>query len=194
MKVSIIIPIYNLPELTKRCLDSIPYDEDLEVVAVDDCSTDDMSFLKNYDINLITLDKNRGPNYARNLAMDNCHGEYMIGMDNDDYLITDEFRRAMRELDGTDLVFINQEVNGGFVFELCEENKRHYCAFWTKFVRRELIGKLRCPDGFGTDGDAFFNEALLKKPHTEKYTGIVAYHYDFPREGSLLWRRDNGML
>ena len=45
MKLSIIIPVYNLPDLTKRALDSIPYDEDLEVIVVNDGSTDDMGFL-----------------------------------------------------------------------------------------------------------------------------------------------------
>lgn len=184
------MPVYNLPELTKRALDSIPFDEDLEVIVVNDCSTDDMSFLEKYPIKLITLETNKGCGYARKLAMDVASGEYLYGMDNDDYLYTDEFRRAMKELDGTDMVFVNQRVNGGYVFELSEDNKHHYCAFWSKFLRREFIGDLRPPEINLLD-DYRFNEELMKRPHTEKYTGIVAYHYNFPREGSIMWRKDH---
>ena len=196
MKVSIIMPVYNLPDLTRRALESVPYDEDLEIIVIDDCSTDDMSAV--YDefmdrIRLIKNERNRGTGYSRSLAMDLAEGDYIFGMDNDDYLITDGFRKAMKELDGTDMVFINQEVNGGFVFTLCEENKHHYCAFWTKFARKDLIGDTRCIDASVMD-DYYFNEEIMKKPHTEKYTGIVAYHYNFPREGSILWKRQHGLL
>ena len=39
MKVSIIMPVYNYPGVVKA-LDSIPRRKDIEVLAVDDCSTD----------------------------------------------------------------------------------------------------------------------------------------------------------
>lgn len=197
MKLSIIMPVWNVPYLTKRALDSIPWDEDLEVIVVDDHSEQEtVDILKRYEnmARIVYLEENHRPNYCRNLALDMCRGEYMFGMDCDDYLITDEFRRAMKELDGTDMVFINQEVNSGFVFELCEENKYHYCAFWTKFVRRDLIGDTRCPMKPITAGDYDFNLEIMKKPHTEKYTGIVAYHYNFPREGSLIWKKNHGLV
>ena len=193
-KLSIFMPVYNLPDLTKRALDSIPFDEDLEVIVVDDGSTDPkvMDVYKEFEgkIKLFKNGKNMNVGYSRNVALDNCTGEYVFGLDNDDYLYTDEFRKAMKELDGTDVVFINQRVNGGFVFELCEENKYHYCAFWTKFVRREFIGDTRC---IGTNrmDDYWFTKDIMAKPHTEKYTGIVAYHYNFPREGSILWNYEH---
>lgn len=195
MKVSIIMPVYNLPELTKRALNSIPFDEDLEVVVVDDCSDQETKkVLEEFKdkIKLFTNKKNKGNGYSRSLAIDNCAGDYIIGLDNDDYFYTDEFKKALKELDGTDLVFINQRINDGYVFQLCEENKQHYCAFWSKFVKRELIGDIR-PKHDNYKNDYFFTQELLKKPHTEKYTGIVAYHYNFPRENSILWNKDHGI-
>ncbi|MBQ2658620.1 MAG: glycosyltransferase family 2 protein [Erysipelotrichaceae bacterium] len=190
MKLSIILPVYNLPNLTKRALDSIPFDEDLEVIVVNDGSTDDMSFIKEYPVKYISYDENVNVGHARNIALNECRGEYIYGLDNDDYLYTEEFREAMKELDGTDMVFVNVKVNGGFVLELNEQNKHHYCAFWSKFVRRDLIGNTRCLEAQELD-DYYFNEEIMKKPHTEKYTGIVAYHYNFPREGSIIWKRNH---
>lgn len=193
MKLSIMIPVYNLPDLTKRCLDSIPYDEDLEVIVVDDGSTEDMRFIKDYPVKYIRYEENICCGHARNIAMDNMQGEYMYNIDNDDYLLTDNFRKALKELDGTDMVFVNAEINDGFVFKLHEGNKHHYCAFWSKFVKRDLCKDLRCKEAQHMD-DYWFNEEMMKRPHTEKYTGITAYHYNFPREGSIIWRKSHGLL
>lgn len=191
MKLSIIMPVYNLPDLTKRALDSIPYDEDLEVIAVDDCSTDDMSFLESYPgITYIKLPERHSVGYTRNVALSHCKGDYIYGMDNDDYLITDEFRMAMRELDGTDIVFVDQEVNDGSTWHITKENKAFFCAFWTKFISKDLIGWTTCIDADLLDDQNFSNE-IFAKPHTEKYTGIVCYHYNYPREGSIIWKKDH---
>ena len=68
MKVSIIVPVYNLPDLTKRALDSIPYDEDLEVIVVDDCSgKETKELLETYKdrIRLFTNKTNKGNGYSR---------------------------------------------------------------------------------------------------------------------------------
>ena len=40
IKVSVIIPVYNQEELIKRCIKSIPDRENIEVIVVNDCSTD----------------------------------------------------------------------------------------------------------------------------------------------------------
>lgn len=193
MKASIIIPTYNNSSLLKRGLDSIPFDEDLEVIVVDDNSSDDtLDVLKDYDVKVISLDENYGPNHARNIAMDHCTGDYIIGMDDDDYFYTDEFRKALKELDGTDFVFIDCKVNNGDVWGLNEDSKYVLWAFWTKFTRRDFIGDYRAPENvLKYAGDMLFFQELFKKPHTQKFTHLVAYHYNHPRVGSMLWKRDH---
>lgn len=192
IKVSVIIPAHDSPELLKRALDSIPFDEDLETIVVDDCSGNDYSFIHEYPVRYYKLDKNRGANYARNFAIDHSIGEYIYGMDDDDYLYTDEFRKAIRELDGTDFVFVDCRVNSGDTWELNENSKYVLWAYWTKFTRREFIGDLKAPLNVKYAGDMIFFEELFKRPHTEKFTHIVAYHYNHPRVGSMLWERDHG--
>ena len=197
MKLSILIPIYNLPELTRRCLDSIPYDEDIEVIAIDDCSTDDMSFLKDYEdrAKILYNEKNLGTGTTRNMLLDLCQGDYIFGMDNDDYLLTENFRKAIKELDGTDMVYIDVRVNSGDVWRLNPSSRGVLCAFWSKFIRRDFTNGLRCIDDHGEfNGDWYFTDELLKRPHTEKYTNIVAYHYNFPRRNSLIWKKNHGIL
>lgn len=194
MKLSIIIPVYNLPDLTKRALDSIPFDEDLEVIVVNDGSIEDMSFLEDdARIRYIAYKPNKSVGYARNFAISKARGDYIYGMDNDDFLLTDNFRKALRRLDGTDIVYVNVQINDGTVWKLEPNNKRIFCAFWTKFIKRDLIGDTRCIEANLLD-DYYFNEEIQNKPHTEKYTDILAYHYNYPRVNSLIWKKDNGIL
>ena len=194
MKLSIIIPTYNNSALLKRALDSIPFDEDLEVIVVNDGSTDDTKeLLKNYNVKAVNFTENKGTRIARNTGMDLMSGEYMIHLDDDDYFHTDELRKAIKELDGTDLVYIDLTVNSGDVWELNPSSRLVLCAFWSKFVRTEFMGDLRSIDDEGRlDGDLYFTKDLIKMNPTEKYTHIVAYHYNHPRVGSQLWKKQHG--
>ncbi|MBQ5474281.1 MAG: glycosyltransferase, partial [Lachnospiraceae bacterium] len=45
---SIIIPHYNIPDLLMRCLKSIPVSEDIQVIVVDDNSTDADTYLERF--------------------------------------------------------------------------------------------------------------------------------------------------
>ena len=50
MMYSIIIPHYNIPDLLRRCLESIPQRDDVQVIVVDDCgSADNRRKLKNFE-------------------------------------------------------------------------------------------------------------------------------------------------
>lgn len=47
VKVSVIIPVYNVAPYLGECLDSVIQQSltDIEIICIDDCSTDDSSFL-----------------------------------------------------------------------------------------------------------------------------------------------------
>lgn len=96
--VSIGIPIYNVEKYIERCAVSLfaqTYRE-IEYIFVDDCSPDkSVSILKkvlesypdrNKSVKIVRHDKNRGLGAARNTAMQNMTGEFMIWLDSDDYL------------------------------------------------------------------------------------------------------------
>lgn len=192
MKLTIIIPVYNEEELVIKALDSIPQRNDIEIIVIDDGSKDNTwnNLIKYRNehpsyLNLILLynETNKGVGYTVNKGLDNATGEYIMLLGSDDYLITDEFIKALQYLDGTDMIYFNLQINDGTIFGLNEDTKHNYCGS-TKFIRREFIGNTRNPDKRAREDYYFYNELLKKKP-TEKFTDITLKHYNFPREGSL---------
>lgn len=90
-KISIIIPVYNDPNL-KRCLASIAMQtfQDTEIIVIDDYSTkvDYSSIISSFEslLNLkyIKLNKNSGCGVARQTGLDNATSDYIMFCDSDD--------------------------------------------------------------------------------------------------------------
>lgn len=191
--LSILIPLYNQENLIVRALDSIPRREDLEVIVSDDGSSDNsldvlMDYKEHRELKMIVMwnPKNMGAGYNCNRLLDVCTGKYVYELDSDDYLYTEEFEKALDELDGTDLVYVNGQTNLGDIIKPTPETKMYFCAPWTKFIRRGFLGKHRFPED-QDQPDWFMNNEIQALPHTEKYTDLLVYKYNFPREGSITW-------
>lgn len=93
IKVSIIVPIYNVENYLEKCLDSLTGQSlnDIEILAVNDGSTDSsLDILERYaqkDSRIVVLNKqNGGLSDARNYAFPYIHGEYVGFIDSDDYI------------------------------------------------------------------------------------------------------------
>lgn len=200
-KVSLLIPVWNQQELVIRALDSIPRRDDIEVLVCDDGSNDDtlnnvLAYAeehKDLAIRVLHNSENRGLGYTKNRLYDNATGEYVYELDSDDYLLTKEFASAMSWLDGTDLVFVNLQINDGNVLVLNENTKNTWVGGASKFIRREYLGDIRC-DEVRVYEDVSLNKGVMAKPHTEKFTGLTVYHYNFPRQGSLCWLGARGLV
>ena len=201
IKLTVIIPVYNQEELVVRALDSIPVREDIEVIVIDDGSTDDTwSVLQEYHkrtrlTNFILLynQENKGVSYTVNKGYDTANGEYIVLLGSDDYFITDEFIKALNYLDGTDLVYFNLRVNNGDIWRLNNDNKG-FCCGSVKFMKKTLIGDTRNPVGAKAGEDYYFYLELLKKTPTETFTDITVKHYNYPRENSLSNLRTRGLI
>lgn len=185
MKVTVIIPVYNQESLVIRALDSIPKRDDIEIIVIDDKSTDDtwLNLLKyakeNPEVVLLYNDENKGVGYTVNKGFDNARGEYIVLLGSDDYFYKEEFEKVLDELDGTDLVYFNLKSNDNFEWDLNEEKKHIYCGS-TKFIRREFLGDTRNPE-IRVKEDKYLYEELLKKHPTEKFTHKLIKHYNYPR-------------
>ena len=92
IKVSVVIPVYNMETYIEECLDSIFSQtlKEIEVLCIDDGSTDrSYEILKKYREkykNLIVFrQQNQGAGIARNKGIQCANGEYICFMDPDDY-------------------------------------------------------------------------------------------------------------
>lgn len=193
IKVSVIIPVYNQEKLIIKAIDSIPKRDDIEIIVIDDGSTDNTwnklhDFIqKDKDCTHLRFFKNKtnkGVANAVNKGYDLAKGEYIVLLGSDDYFYTDKFEEIMQELDGTDLVYFDMQINNGDIWEINNDSKNVLCGS-VKFMRREFIGNTRCPEDKKSGEDKPFYEELLAKNPTEKFTHLVVKHYNHPREGSL---------
>lgn len=203
--VSIIMPVYNQIDLVGRALDSIPAREDVEVIVVDDGSTDGTSeFLLEYErskrlpnFKLFKIEKNLGKmtsaGNARNVGFDNATGHWLYALDSDDYYDTDGLNLVLDNLDkfeDFDIVHIFPVINNGEIWTY-----QGLCAFWTYFVKRDFFGDMRC-DQICTAEDRIVLQRLRAKGAKEiTIKEPVYYHYNYPRENSIMdlyWKRVKG--
>lgn len=188
IKLTVIIPVYNQEKLVIRALDSIPYDDRIEIILIDDASIDETLYtIREYQCNsekniaILTNLTNQGVGYSVNRGIDEAHGEYIVLLGSDDYFID----IPLDELDGTDLIYFDLRINDGSYFELNDTTKYGYCGS-TKFIRRKFIGNLREPN-IRQGEDYWFYKELMKKQPTEKFLHRAIKHYNYPRENSLTW-------
>ena len=202
-KLSILSAFWNEEQYVDKLLDSIPRRPDIEIICRDDASTDGtyaklLAYKEAHpELNLTVLhdDVNHGAFYNGNRLLEAATGEYIHFIDGDDYVITDRYSAAIDWLDGkADCVYINLEINSGMVFFLCEGNRHGFCAPSTKFVRREFAKGIKFKEDEKNAGDWFYNEELLARNPVSVYTGITAYRYNHPREGSIYDRLSKGLL
>lgn len=93
MKFSVIVPVYNVSEYLKVCIDSILAQNgtDYEIILVDDGSADDSgmlcdSYAEKYDHIRAFHKTNGGLSEARNYGIEKAAGDYLIFIDSDDWI------------------------------------------------------------------------------------------------------------
>lgn len=102
---SVIIPVYNTAAYLKSCIRSVldQDNSDLEIIAVDDGSTDDslhiLTEMSEYDSRLRIFSKhNGGQGSARNLGLKHARGRYIAFVDSDDTISIDMLSRVQEAL------------------------------------------------------------------------------------------------
>lgn len=169
MKLSIIVPVYNLENYIAATLDSllsIRFSADYEILVINDGSTDKSeSVIRGYQqkhsqIVLYTIE-NQGVSNARNLGLSKAKGEYITFVDGDDTVEPDFFEKAVQELEkgGYDFVQGNYTTIDGdkqFYYqhtdedmELCDKKtilelffspgKKIHNTVWGKVFRAEVV-------------------------------------------------------
>lgn len=119
MKVSVIVPVWNVEPFLRRCVDSViaQTHRDLEIILVDDGSPDNCPAicdeLATADSRIMVIHQtNRGVSVSRNVGLDVATGEYVKFVDGDDALELDAIetllKTAMR--DQSDFVICGHSI------------------------------------------------------------------------------------
>ena len=99
-KVSIIVPVYNASEYLSRSIKSLINQsyENLEIILIDDCSTDNSKeiikkyALKDTRIKPFYSEVNQGVSKTRNIGLKSLSGDYVFFMDSDDSINKDTIK------------------------------------------------------------------------------------------------------
>ena len=123
VKVSIIIPVYNVAPYIGECLQSVmqqSYKGDVECILVDDCGLDESiviaeQMIAEYDgpiqFKILHHERNRGLSAARNTGTHEATGDYLYYLDSDDKITDDCIEKlVLRAIEDPDIEMVQGSV------------------------------------------------------------------------------------
>lgn len=189
MKLSIIVPVYNVENTLKRCVRSILCQDfnDFELLLIDDGSTDNSGFLADTiaekDNRIKVYHKeNGGLSDARNYGIERALGEYITFIDSDDEIKDGTLLPLMSILEKNpeyDIieypVLGNPGCNDEYIFQPGKNEYRdsldwlseyglEHCWAWNKIYKRYLFDEIRFPLGKKYEDVYIIGELLKRKP------------------------------
>ena len=87
---TVIIPHKNRQQLLKRCLDTIPRREDVQIIIIDDKSDPEVVDFQHFpglhekNTEVYFTKEAKGAGYARNVGLDHAKGKWILFADSDD--------------------------------------------------------------------------------------------------------------
>ena len=186
VKVSVIIPVYNVENYLKECIDSVINQTltDIEIICIDDGSTDGSTEILNEYASKgdnrikVFYQQNSGVSATRNKGIDIAIGEYIKFVDSDDILHKDACKicySKAKELDA-DIVF--HESTEDIVFEKPLFNlftpSSCFTLYRTKFIKDNNI---RFNESTSYGEDQAFN--LICSPKANKIVSISDHLYTY---------------
>ena len=208
MKVSVIVPVYNSSSYIEKCITSLVEQtlDDIEIIIIDDGSTDDtLKKLKRYSnkIKLITQ-KNSGVASARNKGLKEAKGEYIAFVDSDDWIEKDMFqtmytKAIQKKYDAVECDFKyvddNNEWNGVIDTTndiLTIDDKKKYFVnmfpvIWNKIYKREKIKDIKFKDGVWAEDVEFLYRVITNINTIGKVNKNLYYYYQREKSESRLF-------
>ncbi len=189
IKVSVILPVYNVAPFLKTCLDSIVNQtlKEIEIICVDDGSTDDsFEILKTYEASddrfKVMRQQNKGAGAARNAGLQVAQGKYLSFLDADDFFERKMLEHAFLicEKGQLDFVTFRSDVYNN-------EKKTFEQSMWT--IHQDLLPRAR-----------IFNYLDIKQDTFKLFVGWAwdkLYRREFILQNNLLFqeqRTTNDML
>ncbi len=204
IKVSVIIPAYNIEKYIEKCIKSILNQtlNSIEIIVINDGSTDNTlkkikKFSDNNSIKIIDK-KNEGVVRVRECGLENSIGKYILFVDGDDWLekncIEELYNNA--EANKSDVVLYNS-------YWSCEKGKRPVDTFnlkdniledplrelflgnimpaiWAKFIKREFLitNEIQLPYGLAIAEDlAYVADVFMCRPKVNCISSNLYNYY-----------------
>ena len=200
MKLSVIVPVYNVEKYLEECVDSLLNQtmKDLEIFLVDDGSTDRSGaiadrFAKENPDRVHTLHlENGGQGRARNAALPMAQGDYIGFVDSDDWIERDMYEKMLdrAEKTGADVVvcdFLEHYADGREqTLPACFQDHPLSAAgsSCNKIFRRSLVGDLRFPEGLWYE-DFYFSAVMLLRSKRTEFIPEPLYVYRRGQESTM---------
>lgn len=204
IKVSIIVPIYNLESYLEKCLDSILNQtlKEIEVICIDDGSKDNsLKILKKYKDDRIKVftKKNGGVSSARNYGLKIARGEYIGFVDGDDFIEVTMYEKLYENAikNEADIVICNiKYIFSENDYTIFSENflgakkiktnkelfniKGYVC---NKIFKKEIIHQIKFDENINWGEDQLFFTETLFKSDIITFENSISYNY-YQRQNS----------
>ena len=209
IKMSVIVPVYNMEDYLDTCVKSLLKQgvEDIEIILVDDCSIDHSGVLcdewaeKDSRIRVIHCAENGGLSEARNCGLAVAQGEYVTFVDSDDFVAENTYQANVALLDANrDVAVLEFPVNVDYgsikarevvpgknekvsFVEWIEQKGYCHCYAWNKIYRRSVWQGQQFPKGKLME-DLFTIPYLLSSVDKIMLSDEGMYYY-CSREGTI---------
>lgn len=217
IKISLIVPCYNIREYLPRCIESILAQtyKNLEIILISDGSTDGTDeVIREYakkDSRIIPIFKqNSGVSDTRNRGLDIATGDYIGFVDGDDYIEPEMYETLLKNAIennadishcGYQMVFpsrVDYYYNTGK--KVIQDNKKGIRDIIVgdyvepspciKIYRKNIVNNLRMPINIKINEDVLFNFYAFVNSKKSVYEDLPFYHYIL-RKGSAATSKIN---
>lgn len=218
IKVSIIVPVYNVDKYLKKSLESLINQtlQEIEIICINDGSTDNsLKILQEYslkDTRIRLIDQaNQGVSAARNIGISFATGEYIGFCDPDDWVCTDFYEKlyyyAVKyncDFSACGIINIKNNKNKNILsYQNIEIAEKYYdklklfkcpdhCYIWNKIYKASELKKynLEFVKGFTFEDVIFTPQALF---HLKRGVTVpdINYFYCYRRNSIIHSKKYN---
>lgn len=195
-KISVILPAYNSEIGIKTAIESILTQtwKDIELIIVDDCSTDNTfqvinAYAKEDDrIIVMQTDKNSGPYVARNIALQKATGDFVTVNDADDWSHAEKLKIQVTHLQNNPTIIANTSEQARLTEDLQfyrrgTPGQYIFSNMSSLMFRREVVmDKIGYWDAVRFAADGEFKRRLIKAFGNEAVVDVQTGPLSLPRQ------------
>ena len=196
-EISIIVPVYNVEQYLRRCLDSIRAQTftDWECILIDDGSPDASGTIcDEYAANdgrfRVIHQENRGVSVARNAGLDAARGEWIAFVDSDDWVESETYEVAVKvakENAADVLIFgytlfdgdkdFNSVLPNAGLLDLSTDLASEWQGPCSKLFKSTVLSTVRFPVGISIGEDMLFTFLIYSSVKNIYGFPFAYYHY-----------------